>query len=256
MAIDATSPRSRRAILGGLLGGAAAVVAGAVSRVAPAQAATNDPVLAGNGVDADAATVVTSSSPQGLVGRTSAAGAVDGKAPAGVVGIASNAAGYNFADAPSGVLGIASSGTGFNMGVMGIVSANDGIGVAGRATNNNGGATGVYGASEGQYGRGVRGSGKAAGVSGQGNGPTAKGVEGIGLDGTGVSGLGAIAGIHGSVNGPSGRGGVFEGGVAQVRLVPSGLTIHPTTGARGDLFLDKSGRLWFCKGGTNWKKLA
>lgn len=54
-----------------------------------------------------------------------------------------------------------------------------------------------------------------------------------------------------------GRAGVFQGGVAQVRLVPSTLgPTHPTTGARGDLFCDKYGRLWFCKGGTTWTQLA
>ena len=27
-------------------------------------------------------------------------------------------------------------------------------------------------------------------------------------------------------------------------------------GVRGDLYVDKSGRLWFCKGGSTWKQLA
>jgi hypothetical protein len=54
-----------------------------------------------------------------------------------------------------------------------------------------------------------------------------------------------------------GRAGVFEGGVAQVRLVPSAIgPTHPITGARGDLFCDKFGSLWFCKGATTWVKLA
>ncbi len=54
-----------------------------------------------------------------------------------------------------------------------------------------------------------------------------------------------------------GRAGVFQGGVAQIRLVPSTLgPTHPTTGSRGDLFCDKYGRLWFCKGGTTWTQLA
>jgi hypothetical protein len=38
--------------------------------------------------------------------------------------------------------------------------------------------------------------------------------------------------------------------------VPSSRSTHPSSGALGDLFLDKSGRLWFCKGGTTWVKLA
>ena len=28
------------------------------------------------------------------------------------------------------------------------------------------------------------------------------------------------------------------------------------SGAIGDLFVDRGGRLWFCKGGTTWKQLA
>ena len=62
----------------------------------------------------------------------------------------------------------------------------------------------------------------------------------------------ANAGIVGS----GGRGGVFIGTTAQVRLVPSTATSHPASGSRGDLFLDKSGRRWFCKGGTSWRQLA
>ena len=53
-----------------------------------------------------------------------------------------------------------------------------------------------------------------------------------------------------------GRGGVFKGAVAQLRLVPSGASIHPSFGVRGDQFADKAGRLWFCNGGTSWKQLA
>jgi hypothetical protein len=53
-----------------------------------------------------------------------------------------------------------------------------------------------------------------------------------------------------------GRGGIFTGGKAQLKLHPSSASTHPTKGQRGDLFVDKSGRLWFCKGGTNWKQLA
>ena len=40
------------------------------------------------------------------------------------------------------------------------------------------------------------------------------------------------------------------------KLVPSAATVHPASGQMGDLFVDKTGRLWFCKGGTLWKQLA
>jgi hypothetical protein len=61
-------------------------------------------------------------------------------------------------------------------------------------------------------------------------------------------------GVQGeSVNG---RGGLFTGKVAQVRLLPSTAATHPASGLAGDLFVDASARLWFCKGGTTWKQLA
>ena len=40
------------------------------------------------------------------------------------------------------------------------------------------------------------------------------------------------------------------------RLSPSTAASHPDSGAAGDLFVDKTGRLWFCKGGATWKQLA
>lgn len=80
-----------------------------------------------------------------------------------------------------------------------------------------------------------------------GNGPAVAGEAG----GTGP-------GLQG--NSASGRGGVFSGGRAQIRLTPSTATAPPTTGCvRGDLFVDKTGRLWYCKTGGSkptWKQLA
>ena len=54
----------------------------------------------------------------------------------------------------------------------------------------------------------------------------------------------------------NGRGGAFNGKKAQIQLRASAATTHPSSGARGDLFVDNSGRLWFCKGSTTWKQLA
>ena len=61
-------------------------------------------------------------------------------------------------------------------------------------------------------------------------------------------------GVRGGAS--SGRGGLFSGSSAQVRLQPSGATTHPSGGQKGDLFVDASGRLWFCKCGTTWKQVA
>jgi len=53
-----------------------------------------------------------------------------------------------------------------------------------------------------------------------------------------------------------GIGGKFSGPVAPIQLVPSNAGSHPTKGSAGQLFVDHSNRLWFCKGGTNWRQLA
>jgi hypothetical protein len=53
-----------------------------------------------------------------------------------------------------------------------------------------------------------------------------------------------------------GIGGLFAGQVAPIQLVPSTAASHPAKGSAGELFVDHSNRLWFCKGGTNWHQLA
>lgn len=53
-----------------------------------------------------------------------------------------------------------------------------------------------------------------------------------------------------------GAGGRFSGKTAAIQLVPSSAASHPASGVAGQLFVDRSNRLWFCKGGTNWHQLA
>src|SRR5207247_201184 len=81
------------------------------------------------------------------------------------------------------------------------------------------------------------------------------GVKGQTTLGHGVHGA-ATTGIGVMGRADSGRGGQFKGGAAQLRLVPSTAATHPDSGQAGDLFLDKSHRLWLCKGGTTWVKLG
>jgi hypothetical protein len=111
-----------------------------------------------------------------------------------------------------------------------------------------------------------------AGVFGQTNSPNGAGIRGYAWDGPNFAnayGTGVIgtAGSHDTPPavrsntgvmgvGEGGRGGVFIGDDAQVQLVAATAATHPTFGLRGDLFVDKSGRLWFCKGGGTWKQLA
>jgi hypothetical protein len=97
-------------------------------------------------------------------------------------------------------------------------------------------------------------------------GVDAYGSGGIGVHGTtrsdsnpGILGQNNAAGpgLHGVSK--LGRGGVFEGKLAAVHLTPSSTASHPRGGQVGDLMVDASHRLWFCKRGGNpaqWKQLA
>jgi len=68
----------------------------------------------------------------------------------------------------------------------------------------------------------------------------------------------STTGLGAAIDGAStnGQGGRFRGKTAQIQLVPSTATTHPASGAAGQLFVDRSARLWFCRGGTSWKQLA
>jgi hypothetical protein len=54
----------------------------------------------------------------------------------------------------------------------------------------------------------------------------------------------------------NGVGGSFAGKAAQVQLVPSADWSHPASGDPGQLFVDRSKRLWFCRGGRDWHQIA
>ena len=200
MAIDTTSPRTRRALLGAGLGAIAAAVASTLVRPVVTRAADGDPVLQGAVNAASSTTEID----------TTGAGAFEAHSVS------------NF-----GVAGLSNS----TIGVFGNSAGSDGYGVGGQASGN---GTGVFGYS---------------GLTG--TFPTAlarTGVHGAADQGT------SSVGVRGSSK--RGRGVVASGKVAQLRLMPSSATSHPSSGALGDLFLDRSKRLWFCKGGRNWARLA
>ena len=80
-----------------------------------------------------------------------------------------------------------------------------------------------------------------------GDGP---GVTGDSARGTGVNGFST-----------SGYGGQFDGGKAQLKLVPKGTTGRPTTGshAKGEIYMDTAGALFVCTvGGTpgTWRRFT
>jgi hypothetical protein len=196
MAIDITSPRTRRAILMGALGGTIAAVAAAVGGTSSVTATDGDPVLVGQTYTASTVTEI---------------------------------------DVTGGATAFSASSDSW-IGVYG--HSNSGRGVDGESTS----GIGVYGGGDSGFGV-------------HGDSISNRGVFGTSISSDGVHGL-SISGVGVRGTSSAGRGGQFSGKKAQLRLLPSGATTHPTTGALGDLFLDKSGRLWFCKGGTTWVKLA
>jgi hypothetical protein len=198
MAIDNSTPRTRRAILAG---GIAAAAAASLGRAQPAAAGI---------------VYVQLGTPNSAVSQT---------------GITNNATnGPAFAAYASG------SGHG--------VDANSPTGTAVYADSGSSTAPAVIGRSAGDN-TGLQGySGSAVAPAS----PAKTGVYGYAAQDAGSVGVRGTA--------PSGRGGIFKGDAAPLKLVASSSVTHPASGQRGDLFVDKSGRLWFCKAGTTWKQLA
>lgn len=273
MSIDSSLPRSRRTILtgavGALAGAAAATLSGAqrvfaagddgsvihvgdnyadVQSTTTLTNATNSkPVFVAAGHGTGPGLMGTSPDSYGVSGVSQTSVGVDGLSGAGVGvhGLSSTAAGvYGYSYNGEGTVGSSNAG----IGVAGF--SNMANGVEGRAAN----AVGVAGYSN--FGPGLYGETKSStavvGYSSTGNGlpanPPTTGVYGFADKDAGA------VGVRG--RSPTGRGGVFNGTLAQIRLGPSGASSHPASGQAGDFFVDKSHRLWFCKGGTSWKQVA
>ncbi len=168
-----------------------------------------------------------------LSGGPGVYGITSGNTAAGVQGISQFG---------SGVQGQTVQPTSTAAGVAG--TATKGPGVSGTATTGNG----VYGkCTNGGFGVGVYGvqSGIGSGVRGDCNG-------GTGVFGNATSGIG----VKGTAT--TGRGAVFTGQAAQISLTPATAGTHPTSGTKGDLFLDSTARLWLCTiSGTiaTWKQV-
>jgi hypothetical protein len=104
----------------------------------------------------------------------------------------------------------------------------------------------------------IVGEGDTMGVYGAAlaDGPGVRGQGMIGVEGIGVTGVRASGDGGPGVSASGQRGGTFVGNVAQLQLQPSELPTHPALGEPGDLFVDASHRLWFCKGGAQWSQVA
>lgn len=249
MSIGAPSRPSRRSLLTAAAGGLAALVASAFGRDAPA-------ALAGDFVQlgSDSNTTVhrtrihnTNGSAFQAIAEEGGTG-LDGRTDSGT-------ATYGYSGSGIGVMG--------ESAITGVYALGNGSGTAleafsdaGRAfyVHTNGGicvdAQNSLNSSPAVRGLSVGGAG-VHGYSGNTNpndAPLHTGVYGAAV------GSAASVGVKGEST--SGRGGMFAGKLAQLRLTPSSAGSHPHSGSKGDFFVDASARLWFCKGGTNWTKLA
>ncbi len=173
MAVTETEVRTRRGVLAGALGAAAALALDALGRPRHADAANGDTMKVGQSHSASNLTSVTSSS-NGLKGRATGAGGVGvfGETTSatgrGVRGFASATSGVNFgvhgeskSGSGAGVNGFNNASSGEPMGVRGI-SAGSGIGVYGNA------GRGVVGETANTIGTGV--VAKNTATTGTGNG--------------------------------------------------------------------------------------
>jgi len=234
---SANTTHSRRALLGAAAGAAAATAIAAVARPLAVQAVTdsvtytNDqngsPVITGRSVKQGG--FLNSGQGTGVHGDTESGFGVYGTAESGTGVWANSDSGVGLhavSTSSYGVYGYSASG----IAVHGASASNSRPAIQGWAKSGRAGVMGYSGAST------------------PADGPAKAGVYGVADQGPGS--VGVIG------RSPTGRGGAFSGKLAQLRLSPSAATSHPASGAAGDLFVDKSKRLWFCKGGTVWVKLA
>ncbi len=216
--------RSRRELLAGAAGALGVIAAEAIGRPTPSMADNGGALILGQDNTATSPTEldVNDGACDGLIVKNLGLGN-------GILGTSALSYGYlgwGQSSPGFGVYGAAPGGT----GVFG--DSGSGTGVLGQSNVN----TGVYGLSGAPSGTPTNGS-VIGGVVGDSN---------------------TNAGVVGLTSAPTRAAGEFThtAGQAQLRLHPSSALTHPTNGQRGDLFVDKSGRLWFCKGGTNWVQLA
>jgi hypothetical protein len=270
MSIDNVARPTRRGVLAAAVGGLAALAANALGRPAALRADNGDAVLLGQTNFSTTFTGITQENDTGVV----ALACVTAGSGPGVHGHSEKGYGVQgTSNASAGVYG-----RGISVGVHGEAISPTGTGVFAENTNvSNVENYGLAARTLGSLGRAVfgwsRSTGGGTGVWGQTDAGTGAAVRGYAWDSdgaTGKFGTGVIGtsgshafpppaplpntGVYGI--GINGRGGVFKGDKAQVRLVASSASTHPSSGILGDLFLDQNKRLWFCKGGAIWTQIA
>jgi len=264
MAIDTSALTSRRSLLVGALGGTAAAIAASVAGAQRVLAAGSDgtPILVAGIYDdaTDTTRIVNNTNVQpafrvgnnqGGTGLEAFSGTGTGVLGSGngigVRGFTNDGKGVQadcYGATAMGVHSLSHSVAGTTYSVLSEAWSPAGLAVLGNNYATTGHAQGVQGTSDSPQGYASTGWARHGGTGIVGaSGPTFPNGS-----------VPANTGVYGY--GQTGRGGVFQGKAAQVRLVPSTATSHPASGAAGDLFLDKSRRLWLCKGGATWKLIA
>jgi hypothetical protein len=149
----------------------------------------------------------------------------------------------------------------------GVIGDTNDINRCGVVGLNSGGGAGVFGRTT--TGDALLGQGNVTGVHGTSDGGGTSNGQGVFGEhtngGWGVIGRSAGVGVRAenTASGPalsavsaSGHGAELSGSVAQLQLVPNPTTGHPATGQPGELIVDTSGALFYCRGGSNWVTLA
>jgi hypothetical protein len=255
MAIDTAIPRSRRALLAGLVGGAAAALTATLMGAQRVLAAGDDgtPILvAGSYEDARSETVIANYTNDNAVFR-----AGSNQAGTGVHAFSTSGSGVHAeSSSGSGIRAYSTSGTGvhgtsgsvevsegYPAAVLGEVAMPSGVSILGNNYATSGHAQGVQGTTSSPAGYATTGW------------ATKSGTALVGVSGTTfpASSVPTKTGLYGYSQ--NGRGGVLQGKVSQLRLVPAA-GAHPPSGQAGDLFMDQAHHLWLCRGGSTWKQLA
>jgi hypothetical protein len=235
-------PVSRRGLLRwGGMAAAGAAAAGIVTELAasPAGASNGTALTAGSVVTAENSTTLNYdgvSTSQGclFLANDTTFTAADATFPAAVAGwtdgghFTNGVYGYTTAAGGNGVVGVAAGG---------------GVGVRARAFS----GSGIEAASSSGRGAVIQSNTNQALWAKITQSNNAKAVIRAETPGAGP-GINSVSAL--------GAGGLFSGKTAQIQLVPSTASTHPASGTAGQLFVDKSNRLWFCKGGASWHQLA
>jgi hypothetical protein len=254
MALDTKSPRSRRALLLGALGGLGALAAQALGRPLPVRA-QDELIQVGHMYN-------TATSRTSLKNATNNATVLVGESTGAGTGV------YGSSGSNYGVFGQSGSGNGVggysssNRAVSGYSSS--GVGVYG--FSNGVGKSSVIGfksnAGTAVYGEIISTASTDAAVAGWTNG-TGPGMRGVNNNASGRGLWGQAQGSGEGVFGESatGIGGLFSGGKAQLKLAPKATGGKPTSGThtKGEIYMDSNAALFVCTAnGTpgTWRKVT